>query len=75
MLVYHGSDHVIEQPVFNGSKRSNDYGYGFYTTENINLAKEWACSKKQNGFVNIYEANFDKLNILNLNNPEYNILN
>lgn len=29
MLVYHGSDHVIEQPIFNGSKRANDYGYGF----------------------------------------------
>ena len=75
MLVYHGSDHVIEQPVFNGSKRANDYGYGFYTTENIELAKEWACSKNQDGFVNVYEADLDKLNILNLNAPEYNILN
>ena len=75
MLVYHGSDHVIEQPIFNGSKRANDYGYGFYTTENIELAKEWACSKNQDGFVNVYEANLDKLNILNLNAPEYNILN
>ena len=49
MLVYHGSDHVIEQPVFNGSKRSNDYGYGFYTTENINLAKYFTiiCSNPE----------------------------
>jgi hypothetical protein len=75
MLVYHGSDHVIEQPIFNGSKRANDYGYGFYTTENIELAKEWACSKNQDGFVNVYEADLDNLNILNLNTPEYNILN
>ena len=75
MLVYHGSDQVIEQPIFNGSKRANDYGYGFYTTENIELAKEWACSKNQNGFVNVYEADLDNLNILNLNAPEYNILN
>jgi len=75
MLVYHGSDHIIEQPIFNGSKRANDYGYGFYTTENIELAKEWACSKNQDGFVNVYEADLDKLNILNLNAPEYNILN
>ena len=29
MTVYHGSDHIIEVPVFNGSKRTNDYGYGF----------------------------------------------
>ena len=75
MLVYHGSDHVIERPIFNGSKRANDYGYGFYTTGNIELAKEWACSKNQNGFVNVYEADLDNLNILNLNDPEYNILN
>ena len=40
MLVYHGSDHIIEKPVYHGSKRTNDYGYGFYTTESIELAKE-----------------------------------
>ena len=24
MLVYHGSDHIIEKPVYHGSKRTND---------------------------------------------------
>ena len=43
MLVYHGPDHIIEKPAYNGSKRTNDYGYGFYTTESIELAKEWVC--------------------------------
>ena len=75
MLVYHGSDHIIEKPVFNGSKRTNDYGYGFYTTENNNLAKEWACSDNQDGFANCYEADLNGLSVLNLNSPEYNILN
>lgn len=75
MLVYHGSDHFIEKPVYNGSKRTNDYGYGFYTTESIELAKEWACSDQRNGFANIYEFNPDGLSILRLNSPEYNILN
>ena len=75
MLVYHGSDHIIEKPVFNGSKRTNDYGYGFYTTENNNLAKEWACSDNQDGFANCYEADFNGLSVLNLNSPEYSILN
>lgn len=75
MLVYHGSDHVIEIPVYNGSKRTNDYGYGFYTTENIELAKEWACADGQDGFVNSYDLNLDGLKILRLNSPEYNILN
>ena len=54
MIVYHGSSHIIQKPVYNGSKRSNDYGYGFYTTESIELAKEWACSDGQNGFANKY---------------------
>ncbi len=75
MIVYHGSDHIIATPVYNGSKRSNDYGYGFYTTESIELAKEWACSNNSDGFANIYDADFDNLRILNLNSPEYSILN
>ena len=75
MLVYHGSSHIIEVPVYNDSKRSNDYGYGFYTTENIDLAKEWACANDQNGYANIYEADLNGLKVLNLNAPEYNILN
>lgn len=75
MRIYHGSDHIIEVPVFHGSKRTNDYGYGFYTTESIELAKEWACSENRDGFVNIYDIDLHGLNILNLNNPEYTTLN
>ena len=75
MLVYHGSDHIIEVPVYNGSKRTNDYGYGFYTTESPELAREWACSENKDGFANSYEVDLDGLHILNLNDPEYNILN
>ena len=75
MIVYHGSDHIIERPAYNGSKRTNDYGYGFYTTESLDLAKEWACSKNTDGFANTYEVDLTGLKILNLNAPEYNILN
>ena len=75
MIVYHGSDHIIQSPVYNGSKRTNDYGYGFYTTESIELAKEWACSDGQDGVVNIYEIDLDSLRVLNLNSPDLNILN
>ena len=75
MLVYHGSDHIIEVPVYNGSKRTNDYGYGFYTTENIELAKEWACSDNRDGFANCYEVSLDGLSVMKLNGPEFNILN
>jgi hypothetical protein len=75
MIVYHGSDHIIVNPVFNGSKRTNDYGYGFYTAESLELAKEWACSDQKNGFANIYELDMEGLKVLRLNSPEYSILN
>ena len=75
MIVYHGSDHIIKVPVYNGSKRSNDYGCGFYTTESEELAMEWACADKQDGFANRYETDLEGLSVLNLNAPEYNILN
>ena len=75
MIVYHGSDHIIETPLYNGSKRTNDYGYGFYTTVNKELAMEQACGDNRDGFANIYELNTDGLEILNLNDLQYNILN
>ena len=75
MIVYHGSENIINNPVYNGSKPRNDYGYGFYTTENLELAKEWACANNKDGFANSYETDLTGLNILNLNDPQYNILN
>ena len=74
-LLYHGSENIIEKPEFGKGARNNDYGKGFYCTENIELAKEWACAKQNNGYANIYEFEMDGLDILNLNSPEYNILN
>lgn len=75
MLVYHGSEHVVERPVFHGGKKSNDYGYGFYTTESRELAKEWACAKNTDGYANCYELDMEGLSVLNLNLPPCNILN
>lgn len=75
MIVYHGSDHIVRIPIFHGGKRTNDYGYGFYTTEDADLAKEWACARDTDGYANKYELNLEGLKVLNLNSPEYNILN
>ncbi|MCR5007794.1 MAG: DUF3990 domain-containing protein [Oribacterium sp.] len=75
MIVFHGSDHIIKHPIFHGGKRTNDYGYGFYTTENSDLAKEWACSKDTDGYANRYDLDLSGLSVLNLNSPDYNILN
>ena len=50
--IYHGSPKVIEQPVFGAGKLYNDYGRGFYCTEHVELAKEWACSADTDGYAN-----------------------
>ncbi len=52
--IYHGSDHIIEQPQFGAGKPYNDYGRGFYCTEHVELAKEWACSADSDGYANHY---------------------
>lgn len=75
MRLYHGSENIIEKPVYGNGARYNDYGKGFYCTENIELAKEWACAKQKNGYANIYDLDLSELNVLNLNSGSYNILN
>lgn len=74
-ILYHGSKFIVEKPTYRGGKETNDYGYGFYCTENIELAKEWACPDNNDGYANKYELDMTNLNVLDLTNPKYNILN
>lgn len=73
--IYHGSDHILEKPVFGEGKPYNDYGRGFYCTEHVELAKEWACSADSDGYANHYQLDCSRLSVLNLNTPDYSILN
>lgn len=75
LTVYHGSEQIVEVPTFGKGKKNNDFGLGFYCTESDNLAKEWAVSSLRNGFSNRYTLDTEYLNILNLNSPDYTILN
>ena len=75
MILYHGSDHSIEKPVFGEGKSYNDYGRGFYCTEHVELAKEWACASGGDGYANHYKFDMSGLSVLDLNTQEYNILN
>ena len=70
----HGSDHIIEKPDFLLGKTNNDYVRGFYCTQELSMAMEWACKKNSDGFVNKYVLEQDSLNILNLLDGKYNIL-
>lgn len=75
ITIYHGSEKIVEQPIFGEGKKNNDFGLGFYCTLSEELAKEWAVSSLRDGFANRYTLDFEYLNILNLNSPEYTILN
>lgn len=72
--LYHGSDHIIECPIYGYGKKYNDYGLGFYCTEDISMAKEWAVGFGKDGFANCYELDCEGLCILDLNADEYCIL-
>lgn len=74
MIIYHGSEHVIKKTEYGKGEIRNDYGRGFYCTENIELAKEWATGKGKDGYANAYEFDEHDLKVLDLNSGEYDIL-
>ena len=74
MILYHGSKDIIEKPIFGQGKKYNDYGLGFYCTDNIELAKEWGTSFERSGYANRYQIDCTELKILDLNDDKYCIL-
>ena len=74
LTVYHGSSQIVERPAFGLGNPHNDYGLGFYCTENLELAKEWGASEESNGFANRYTLDTAGLAELNLNDGTYTIL-
>ena len=72
--IYHGSDHVIEQPVYGEGKTYNDYGLGFYCTESLDMAKEWGVGKDRSGFASCYSIDCRDLDVLDLNDDRFCIL-
>lgn len=75
MTIYHGSQQIVEKPKFGMGKSYNDYGCGFYCTENVELAKEWACPVKNNGYANKYTLQLDGMKVMRLTEGRFNILN
>ena len=73
MVLYHGSYCEISSPDLDKCAPYKDFGKGFYLTENIELAKEWAVCRpdESNGWVHKYELSTDGLKILDF---LYNVL-
>lgn len=58
MILYHGSDRPDEKPDAAHSRRSLDFGEGFYTTPILEQAQKWAMRKTRGrkGNVSKYQA-------------------
>lgn len=74
MKIYHGSEKIIEYPSFGYGNRKNDYGLGFYCTQDVNLAMEWAVDSDRDGYANLYDLDESGLSVLDLNDSQYGIL-
>ena len=66
ILLYHGSPDKVIVPQYGFGEDKHDYGRGFYLTEDIELAKEWAVCRpnETNGWVHKYELDTTELKIL-----------
>ncbi len=65
ITLYHGTNEKIVSPTFGLGDDRHDYGKGFYLTEDIELAKEWAVCRpdETNGWVHKYELYVEDLKI------------
>lgn len=63
ITIFHGSEKIIEHPIWGEGRKNNDFGIGFYCTESLELAKEWAVSSLRDGFANKYTLDTKYLNL------------
>lgn len=68
ITLFHGTPDRDVKPSYGKGEEKHGYGRGFYLTEDLNLAKEWAVCRpnETNGFVHQYELDTDGLKILDL---------
>lgn len=66
ITLFHGTPNQIVKPSYGRGEEKHDYGRGFYLTEDLDLAKEWAVCRpnETNGYVHQYELDTDGLKIL-----------
>lgn len=66
LILFHGTPAKKVVPTYGKGEEKHDYGQGFYLTESIDLAKEWAVCRpnEENGWVHKYQLDTDGLKIL-----------
>lgn len=83
MILYHGSNVEVKEPILLKVQRELDFGRGFYTTSDLEQAIRWAwrTAKRRgesNAFVTVYEVNEDELKnirLLSFDSPNVEWLN
>ena len=83
MILYHGSNVEVKEPMLLKVQRELDFGKGFYTTSDMEQAARWAWrTAKRRGessaFVTVYEVNEDELKnirLLSFDSPNVEWLN
>ncbi len=65
MILYHGSDCIVDIPQILESDRFLDFGAGFYTTQSEEQAIRWADKvsarrKSNKQFISVYDIDLDK---------------
>lgn len=78
MILYHGSNIIVESPILLKIQRSLDFGRGFYTTSDFEQAKKWALRTakiRETGdpIVSCYEVREDEiknLKVLHFEKPD-----
>jgi hypothetical protein len=70
MILFHGSPNQMITPTFGLGEERHDYGKGFYLTENMELAKEWAVCRpdESNGWVHKFELDMCDLKMIDFQN-------
>lgn len=72
--LYHGSSNMIVNPTYGYGQDKHDYGAGFYTTLDIELAREWAvCNGNEIGYLHKFVLDTVGLSILDFNS-RYSVL-
>lgn len=75
MELWHGSRGIVKKPDLAKCRANNDFGLGFYCTTSQDLAKEWATARGTSGFASHYELDETGLSVLDLQSPEFSVLN
>lgn len=55
IIIYHGSNAVVEFPEIRIAKYTKDFSWGFYCTKSLAQAQRWAYRNKGSQIVNAYE--------------------